>query len=95
MLPPDRTAPSTQRSAHGLSEQLARATKLLRAALGGKMDIQHQLTEQSIRYRQRASDLARRSDTMADPSEQLDLIQQALRWITMAENDEMLGQMDE
>lgn len=44
-------------------------------------------------YRLRASALARQADRSSDESERLRIIQEALAWIQLAENDELISQV--
>jgi two-component system, response regulator PdtaR len=48
----------------------------------------------SLRYRLRASQLGRIADAQTDEARMLSLVQQALSWIQLAENEEFLAQAD-
>jgi len=49
-------------------------------------------TAQSLIYRQRASDLGRLAAAETDELKMLPLVHQALGWIQLAENEEMLAE---
>jgi hypothetical protein len=63
----------------------------LRRTIEGGMSFTGKLTEQSRRFRQRASELSAQSYQTTDLAEQLDLLSQALSWIKAAENEEILA----
>lgn len=48
-------------------------------------------TESSLAFRKRASEIAHLSNAERDQKEQLKLIQQALSWISLAENEEFIA----
>jgi hypothetical protein len=51
-----------------------------------------QMTSVSFQYRQRAADAGRQAMDSADDAEMFRLLQQALSWIQLAENEEMMAQ---
>jgi CheY-like chemotaxis protein len=54
----------------------------------------HDLVSTAIRYRRRASYLGRLADAEDTEAKMLPLVQQALSWIQLAENEEFLAQHD-
>jgi hypothetical protein len=63
----------------------------LRSRIEDAMGLTGKVTEQSRRFRQRASELSARSYETTDLAEQLELLSQALSWIKAAENEETLA----
>lgn len=53
------------------------------------------MTVQSRIYRRRASDLARLADAEIDPQKMMPLVHQALQWVNLAENEEILAGQDD
>lgn len=51
-----------------------------------------QMTSISLQYRRRAAEAGRQAMDSADQNEMFRLLQQALSWIQLAENEEMLAQ---
>jgi hypothetical protein len=68
-----------------------RYLEYVRGLLRGIMDAHHKPTAQSWRYRKRAAELARSADEETDIQEQTELIEKALQWISLAENDEFIA----
>jgi hypothetical protein len=62
----------------------------LRQRLGGTMPV----TKQSMGYRKRASELADLADKEASPSDRMKLVTEALNWIALAENDEIIAEAE-
>ncbi len=66
----------------------------LRLSLRQKLNAQGMLTTaKSLQYRKRAAELAQKADKAAE-AEQADLLQQALSWIQLAENEEMIAEAE-
>jgi hypothetical protein len=53
------------------------------------------MTPQSMIYRQKASDLGRQANGATVVKRQFELLLEALRWIHLAENEEILGEEPE
>jgi hypothetical protein len=59
-----------------------------------KMGEQFKPTERSLVYRRKASDLAAMAKAEPDELKMLPLIEQALSWVRLAENEELIANRD-
>jgi predicted metal-dependent hydrolase len=62
----------------------------LRRRLTNKMPV----TKQSMGYRKRASELAQMADKEASYSDRTKLVMEALNWISLAENEEIIAEAE-
>jgi hypothetical protein len=64
---------------------------LMRTSLRGKLSESMKTTPQSIIYRRKAAELGRMAEAEPEEEKMLPLLAQALSWIQLAENEELLG----
>jgi hypothetical protein len=64
----------------------------LRAMLRRRLISKMPLTKQSMGYRKRASELARLADGEGRLPDRMKLVMEALNWISLAENEEMIAE---
>jgi hypothetical protein len=73
---------------------LAVAVYTLREELRRRLTSQMPVTTKSMDYRKRAAALAALADAEADPQGRVKLVTEALNWVLLAENDEIIAEAE-